>query len=118
MLGLLVVLLLLAACDRPAPTPSGREITRADHGQTVELQVGERFLLKLGEDYDWTVTVADTQAVSRVINITVVRGAQGVYEAKRTGQTTLSAVGDPPCLKSEPPCKAPSVSFEVTLVVR
>ena len=118
MLGLLVALLLLAGCDRPTPTPAGREITRDDNGQTVEMKAGERFLLKLGEEYAWTVTVGDPEVIGRVMNIAVVRGAQGVYEAKKAGRTTLSAVGDPPCLKSEPPCKAPSLAFEVTLVVR
>lgn len=80
--------------------------------------MGDRFLLKLGEEYDWTISIGDTQVVSRVMNIAVVRGAQGVYEAQKAGRTTLSAAGDPPCLKAEPPCKAPSVAFEVKLVVR
>jgi hypothetical protein len=89
-------LLLLAACAGPTPTatplatptalatvspPATPEETSAwivtlnDDGQTVTLRVGEQFLLKLGEGYDWTVTVADESVVSRVIGVLVVRGA-------------------------------------------
>jgi hypothetical protein len=64
------------------------------------------------------VNVANPSVVSRVVNILVVQGAQGVYEAKQPGQTTLSAVGEPPCRKSTPPCMAPSRIFRMTIVVQ
>lgn len=92
-------------------------VTLADDGTTLHLQAGERFLLKLGEDYDWTVTVADQSVVSRVVNIMVVRGAQGVYEAHQAGSTTLTAAGDPVCRQAQPPCAAPSRDFRLEIVV-
>ncbi|MCL5024972.1 MAG: hypothetical protein M1531_00515 [Chloroflexi bacterium] len=101
----------------PTPSESGT-VTLADDGQTIELHTGERFLLELGSDYDWTVTVADQNIVSRVVNVLVIRGAQGIYEAKQPGRTTLSATGDPPCRKAQPPCAAPSRTFRIDIVVR
>ena len=79
--------------------------------------VGERFLLNLGEGYTWDVGISDETVVSRVRNITVIRGAEGVYEALQPGTTTLSAVGDPTCRQSKPPCGMPTTLFTVTLVV-
>jgi len=83
----------------------------------LTLMPGERFLLKLGEEYNWTVTVADQSVVSRVVNITVVRGAQGLYEAHKIGSTTLTASGDPVCRHAQPPCAMPSRQFEVKVEV-
>jgi hypothetical protein len=102
----------------PTAAPTGpSSITLADNGKTFDLAVGQSFLLDLGEGYDWNVTIADQNVVSRVIGILVIRGAQGVYVARHPGQTTLTAVGDPPCRQASPPCAAPSRTFSVTLVV-
>lgn len=103
----------------PTSTPSAMpRITLNDSGQTLQLQVGQRFLLDLGTGYDWTVTVADTAIVSRVVNVLVVEGAQGIYEAKQPGRTILTATGDPPCRKAQPPCGAPSRLFKIDIVIR
>ena len=56
--------------------------------------------------------------VSRVIGITVVRGAQGVYVAHQPGSTQLTAAGDPVCRQSQPPCGAPSRLFQIQIVVQ
>jgi carboxyl-terminal processing protease len=92
-------------------------VTLDNEGQTITVKVGERFLLKLGEEYDWTVTVADQTVLSRVKNVMVVRGAQGLYEATKAGSTTLTASGDPVCRQSQPPCATPSRMFEITAKV-
>ena len=100
-----------------APAGQGLSVTLADDGKTVNLKVGQRFLLNLGEGYDWNPTVADQTIVSRVIGILVIRGAQGIYEAHAPGTTTLTATGDPTCRKSKPVCGMPSRLFKVTIVV-
>ncbi|MBE0525105.1 MAG: hypothetical protein IBX40_12375 [Methanosarcinales archaeon] len=97
--------------------PEEKIITLDENGQTISLQFGERFLLNLGEDYDWNVTVEDQTIISRVLNVLVVRGAQGLFEAHNPGSTTLMAVGDPLCRNELPPCGAPSQEFRVTVVV-
>ena len=97
--------------------PSGRIITLDDNGKTITLQVNETFLLKLGEEYDWNITIDDQTVLSRKVNVLVVRGAQGVYEAHKPGRATLTAVGDPPCRRAKPPCAAPSRLFNLNVVV-
>lgn len=79
--------------------------------------MGERFLLNLGEGYTWEVEISDQAVVGRVRNITVVRGAQGVYEGLQPGTATLNAVGDSVCRQSKPPCGMPSTLFTITIVV-
>jgi hypothetical protein len=93
-------------------------VTLDDQGKTIHLAVGESFLLKLGEEYTWDVSVSDENVLSRVVNITVVRGAQGVYDAHQAGTVTLSATGDPQCRQAQPPCAKPSIQFVVTIVVQ
>ena len=113
--------LLSASSGQPSATPgetSGPIVTLADEGQTITLKLGESFLLKLGEDYAWSATVADQSIVSRVVNVTVVRGAQGLYEAHQAGSTTLTATGDPVCRQAQPPCATPSRTFEIKLIVQ
>jgi hypothetical protein len=100
--------------QRQLPTS---EVTLADAGKTITLKAGDSFLLKLDDTYDWTVTVSDDTIVSRVVGITVVRGAQGVYEAHKQGNVTLTATGDPMCRQSQPACEIPSRLFEVQLQV-
>ena len=51
------------------------EITLDSSGQPLQLRIGQRFLVKLGNDYNWSVSVDNESIVSRVINITVVNGA-------------------------------------------
>jgi hypothetical protein len=80
--------------------------------------VGQRVLVTLGTDLDWTVTVSDQSVLARVPGITIVRGAQGLYEAQKAGRATISAVGDPACRKSTPPCMAPSLLVSVTVIVK
>jgi hypothetical protein len=117
-----LVLFLLTGCDLlsplVSPTPQGLIVTLDNDGQTIRLHIGDSFLLKLGEGYDWTVTIDDQTVVSRVMNVMVVRGAQGLYQAKRTGQTMLMATGDPPCRQSQPPCAMPSRLFRLQIVVQ
>jgi hypothetical protein len=123
---ILLGVLFLSACaavpalsDPPAPAADGSKvITLNDQGGTIPLAIGERFLLQLGEQYNWEVTISDQGVLSRVINIAVIRGAQGVYEAHKAGTVTLSATGDPQCRQSVPACAMPSLLFRITVVVK
>lgn len=93
-------------------------VTLVNNGATITLHPGDRFVMMLGDAYDWQVTPADPAVVSRVINITPVRGSQGVYEAHKAGQTTITASGDPMCRQSQPPCMMPSILFTLNVVVQ
>jgi hypothetical protein len=107
----------LASGPPPVEGAASRTVTLADNGQLLDLGVGDRLLLTLGGEYDWTVRVADPTVVSRVANAAVPSGAQGLYEATRPGETALEAVGEPPCRKAQPPCAAPSRLFRLQLRV-
>jgi photosystem II stability/assembly factor-like uncharacterized protein len=100
-----------------SPLSSLPAVTLADDGQTITLHSGQRFLLDLGADYDWTVTVDDPAIVSRMVNVLTIQGSQGLYEAHQPGHTTLRASGDPICRAAQPPCDTPSRLFELQVVV-
>ena len=108
------------ATTSPVPSQAGATagvlvVTAADDGTVLHLAVGQQFLLNLGPAMDWTVTVADQQIVQRVIGVLVIRGAQGIYEARTAGTTSLSAVGSPPCTSGI--CPLYRLGFRVTITV-
>ena len=92
-------------------------VTLEQSGQIIHLNKGDSFLLKLGKDYDWNISIDNQTILSRAPNIMVVEGAQGIFVAHNIGTVKLSAVGDPWCLKSTTPCKIHSILFEVNVVV-
>ena len=111
----------------PYPAPTGGDsgsaqsegvvLTLETSGHTLTLKQGQTFLLKLGEAYDWQIIIADQSVVSRVKNVMVIRGAQGLYSALQPGQTELSAQGDPLCRQAKPACGMPSVLYRQTIIV-
>ena len=99
------------------PPSGGLIVSLQDQGRTVFMHVGDRFLLQLGDVFDWTVTSSDDTVVGRVPNVTVIRGALGLYEGRKAGQATLNAIGDPLCRTSKPACMVPSISYTLTVQV-
>ncbi len=96
-----------------------QEITLADQGKTFVMHPGESFILNLGVGvYDWSVEVDNPAVLSRELNMAVINGAQGIYLAHNPGTAKLTAVGNPQCLNSTPPCLAPSILFEITVIVQ
>jgi len=92
-------------------------VTLENNNQTIELKTGQTFLLKLGDERMWNIDIDNGDVVSRVKNIAVIKGAQGVYEAKMPGSATLSASGDLPCREEVPPCEAPTILFKIQINV-
>jgi hypothetical protein len=99
------------------PPEGGLIIGLQDQGRTVVMHVGDRFLLQLGDGYNWTITSSDDSVVGRVINIMVISGSQGLYEGRKVGDANLNMVGDPSCRSSQPPCEMPSMSFTLHVQV-
>ncbi len=95
-----------------------RTITLADNGRSISLAVGDRFVLALGTDFDWTLGPVEASVLLPLPDGAPGAGVQGTYQAVAPDTVTLSATGDPPCRKVTPPCAAPSILFQVTLVVR
>jgi hypothetical protein len=108
----------LPVATQPQPVPGGQlVVTRDDQGKTINLKVADSILLQLGGEFTWDVSLSTQNVLSRVKNITVVNGAQGVYTANQTGTVTLTATGDPLCRQVQPPCGMPSIVVEITFVV-
>ncbi len=108
---------------RPSTVASGSpgasvNITLADNGRTITLQNGERVLVNLGDEFDWTVQIEDESIVSPILGVNVIPGAQGIFGAKRVGKTALSATGEPRCRKQQPACGQPSQAFNATIAVQ
>lgn len=109
--------LIQALETRAIPEAKSKIVTLDDNGKTITLKVNETFLLKLGAEYDWNITIDDHKIISRVPNVAVVGGAQGIYKAHKEGHTKLTATGDPVCRKEKPPCEMPSILFNIKVVV-
>lgn len=96
---------------------SSQIVTLSYNGKTIQVNKGDRFLLKLGNNYMWHINIDNQTILSRVPNIMVIKGAQGLYEAHNQGQAILTATGDPECLSSVPACGQPSIFFKLTIAV-
>src|SRR5215216_610073 len=65
---------------------SGRTVTIDDGGKSIELKVGERFMLVLKKDvYEWEASVQDPTILKKVPDAEIIAGAQGVFEALKAG---------------------------------
>jgi hypothetical protein len=93
-------------------------ITQASQGQTYHIKVGDRVFIYLGDDiYNWEVQITDMNVLSRVMGVMVIKGAQGLYDAKAPGTTQILANGDPLCRQSKPACMLPNRLISVTVIV-
>jgi hypothetical protein len=98
---------------------SGLTVTLDDGGKAIQLKVGEKFMLLLKkENLTWTPTILDPSIIKQVDDASIIPGAQGIFQAEQAGSTSLVAVGELPCHRSDPPCLAPSEGFEVRIVVQ
>ena len=100
----------------PAPQNNTLIVTQDDNNKTFTLNKGERFLLKLGE-MNWNISISNPQVISRVKNIAVIRGAQGIYTADDTGVTKISAEGRPICNPGEM-CAQYIINWSATIDVK
>ena len=97
---------------------SGLILTLEDAGKTITLKVGDRFQVLLKkEGFEWTLDSPDPTIIKRLADDPMFPGIQGLFQATRAGTTGLSARGELPCHKSTPPCLAPTLGFQVTLVI-
>ena len=100
---------------------SGLVLTLEDTGRTINLKIGDKFQVVLQkEGYTWSLELdtLDSKLVVPLASAPPLPGAQGVFQATGAGVVRLSAVGELPCHKSNPPCSAPILGFQVTLVIQ
>jgi hypothetical protein len=99
------------------PFFKGLVITLDDAGKPINLRVGDRFLLFLQNGgYEFSPEVLDLTILRKVTDVEI-PGSQGVFEALRSGNTKLAAVGELPCHKTIPACLAPTLYVEFTVLV-
>jgi hypothetical protein len=99
------------------PFFKGQVITFEELGKPIILRLGERFLLSLQKaTYEFIPSVLDGAILTKVNDVEF-QESQGVFEALRVGTTTLVAVGEPLCAKGTPPCLAPALRVEFTVIV-
>ncbi len=94
----------------------GGLVITLDHvGQTIDMIPGQGFLLRLGDEYAWTISIepADLLTINR--NITPELTEQGVYIARKKGRAYLSALGVPGCKTLNPPCSRPNVLYRLNI---
>lgn len=96
---------------------STKIVTLDQNNHEIVLSKGQRFLLNLGSNYDWSLNIDNNTVISQVPNVMVMQGAQGLFESHVDGKTTLTATGDPPCLQSVPRCGMPSILFKLDIIV-
>ncbi len=108
----------LEAAPAPLLPLSMTQVTPAINGETMSLDVGQRFLLNLGAGYTWSVLVGNSGVLNRVPTVLNIAGTQGLFEAARPGTTLLTATGVPLCPGAQQSCNRPSASFEIQIVVQ
>lgn len=97
----------------------GGLVVTLDHvGQTVVMKPGQGFLLRLGDDFIWTVSTEPADILTLNQKFTPASGEQGVFIARKKGISKLSALGVPVCVNRNPPCPRPDVLFELSLVIQ
>lgn len=94
-----------------------KTITLDDNNRSITIKAGQNFLLKLGETYNWDISIDDQSVVGRIPNVMVIKDAQGLYQGHNAGQTTLTATGDPWCYMQKPACMMPSILFRLDITV-
>lgn len=104
--------------DDPEAYYGGLVINMDQVGQTLMMKPKNAFLLRLGEDYAWAVTIDPPDLVTLNKKIILEQGEQGVFVARRTGKGVLRAVGDPVCRQTDPPCVRPSLLFTLKIIVQ
>jgi hypothetical protein len=110
----------VTAQQPPVQAPASSQtvtITPDDNGQTFQIQVGDRVVVKMGTELDWTVDLDPSGILVPVPGVgTLVRGVQGIYQAVQPGTVTLTADGQPHC-SSDQVCAQFIQQVQVTIVV-
>jgi hypothetical protein len=86
-------------------------------GQTLSMRPKQGFLLRLGDEFTWTVSLSPADVVTANNKVSLDLSEQGVFVARKRGYVTLTAIGTPTCLRQEPPCTRPNVLYKMFIVV-
>ncbi|HEU0080629.1 MAG TPA: hypothetical protein VFQ72_01200 [Candidatus Paceibacterota bacterium] len=108
---------LLFGMPKNGPVVITRELTQADNGKAVDMNRGDRLVIKLGDKESWALSIKPTGVIDRAKNIAAVRGSQGVYTANTVGTAVVTAQGRPVCA-SGTMCAQYIIEFAATVNVK
>jgi hypothetical protein len=100
----------------PGVTPSVT-VNRNDNGRAVELNLGQYLAVRLGQDYDWRLSVSEPAVLEFTESASESQGQQAILRAAQPGETRLVVDGEPTCKRSDPPCSQPTRAFSVSVTV-
>jgi hypothetical protein len=107
-----VLLVLVASC---VSVTSGYAIGPTDDGTTKSVTVGSELRLTLPADRDWALESTDTAALplksSQIGTISGQTYRIWLFDVKKSGDFTLRATGQPPCLNATPPCSDAPIRY-------
>lgn len=94
-------------------------LTMDDNGKHVLIKQGDLILIALDDTFysKWTIVVADPTILTIIQDATLPLHSQALYKAAQSGQTTLTATGEPKCRNSVPPCQIEPRPFTVQITV-
>lgn len=87
-----------------------------ESGTIFTVYKGEIISFELGEGFDWEITM-DNPTVVEKITLDDYKNSQEIYRVVDLGTVKITGIGNPFCLKTEPPCRVHSTLFEVELHV-
>lgn len=96
----------------------GLVITLDYVGQTIQIILGQGILMRLGDEFIWSIEIEPADVLTINQKITPEPGEQGVFIARKKGKATITAVGSPLCSFEDPPCLRPSVLFQMVVDVK
>ncbi len=102
----------------PAAPTGALTITLADNEKTINLRVGQLFLVELGPRFQWQPSAADLAVISPVTGVTLPAGAQGMFAARAAGKVIIQVGIEAPCRNAHPPCMMPEQLIRITLAVQ
>ena len=103
-----------------APARLDTIATLEDNGATVNLKVGDRVLVLLGNTMTWRIYSLSYDSSILGPNQgpgTAIIGYIGLFQAAAPGIAPLSITGDPLCILGNPPCSDTTTDFKVSFAV-
>jgi hypothetical protein len=88
-------------------------VNRNDNGRAVELNVGQYLSVRLGQDYDWRVSLSEPAVLEFTSTTSDPQRQQAILRAVQPGETRVVADGQPSCKRTDPPCNQPTRAFYI-----
>ena len=87
-------------------------LTLGDTSRTLQVDVGDRIVLRLNNGYTWSGAMSSNATV-----LAMTQSTPTTFEAKAMGTADITVNGDPTCRTATPACAAHSVLFRATVNV-